>query len=204
VQAAIDQGIGVVGVLPGGSAANVTLFVDGRNQNLGVSDMRGFDFTAAYALQTASAGRWTFTLNGTWLTTYEVAITPAAPMVDRLNTIFNPLKLKLRGGAAWSSGPWSAQATITRVHGYRNNSVTPAEGVGPYTPVDLAFGVDLGSFSQGPALRDLEVGLEVRNAFDEDPPYVNVAPSANGSGGYDATVTNPIGRLFALTLRKKW
>jgi iron complex outermembrane receptor protein len=48
------------------------------------------------------------------------------------------------------------------------------------------------------------VGLEARNLFDEDPPFVNVAPSANGSGGYDATVTNPIGRLLALTLRKKW
>jgi iron complex outermembrane receptor protein len=204
VQEWLDRGLTVVGALPGGSAANVDLFVDGRNQNLGVSDMKGIDFTAAYSLPTTSHGRWSFNLNGTWLTSYEVAITPAAPMVDRLNTIFNPLKLKMRAGVSWNNGPWSANATITRVHGYQNNAVTPVEGVSPYTPVDLAFGVDLGSWGAGPAFQDLNLGFEVRNAFDEDPPYVNVAPSANGSGGYDATVTNPVGRLFALSLRKKW
>ena len=98
MQAALDQGITVVGALPGGSAANVNLFVDGRNQNLGVSDMKGIDVTSSYALETG-VGRWDFSLSGTWLTSYEVAITPAAPMLDRLNTIFNPLKLKLRAGA---------------------------------------------------------------------------------------------------------
>lgn len=204
VQAALDQGITVVGALPGGSAANVDLFVDGRNQNLGVSDMKGFDFNASYNLRTAGLGDWNFSLGGTWLTTFDVAITAVAPLADRLNTIFNPLKLKLRAGAAWSSGPWTAQATVTRVHGYRNNAVTPAEGVGPYTPVDLGFGLDLGSWGEGSLLRDLQLGLEVRNVLDENPPYVNVAPSANGSGGYDATVTNPVGRLLALSLRKKW
>jgi iron complex outermembrane receptor protein len=50
----------------------------------------------------------------------------------------------------------------------------------------------------------LTLGAEVRNMFDEQPPYVNLAPSGNGSGGYDATATNPIGRLFALTLNKTW
>jgi iron complex outermembrane recepter protein len=203
-QAAIDSGVAVVGALPGGSASNVTLFVDGRNQNLGVSNTRGFDVTTSYALPTENLGKWDFTLNGTWLTTYDVAITANAEMTDRLNTIFNPLKLKLRAGAGWSSGPWSAQATITRVHGYQNNAVTPVQGVSPYTPVDFAFNVDLGQWGSGAWLNDLRLGVEIRNAFDEDPPYVNVAPSSNGSGGYDATVTNPVGRLFALSLRKKW
>src|SRR5690606_21928066 len=204
VQAFIDQGVTVVGALPGGSAANVTLFVDGRNQNLGVSDMKGFDVTSSYVWQTQGRGTVNFGLSGTWLTAYDVAITAAAPMADRLNTIFNPLKLKLRASAGWNAGPWTAQATVTRVHGYRNNAVTPAEGVSPYTPVDLNFGVDLGALGESTLLRGLEAGVEIRNALDEDTPYVNIAPSSNGSGGYDATVTNPVGRLFALSLRKKW
>jgi iron complex outermembrane receptor protein len=48
------------------------------------------------------------------------------------------------------------------------------------------------------------VGLEVNNLFDAGPPYVNLAPNANGSGGYDATAASPIGRQYALNLRKKW
>ena len=50
----------------------------------------------------------------------------------------------------------------------------------------------------------MDVGIEIRNAFDESPPYVNLAPSVNGSGGYDASTTNPVGRMFAISLRKKW
>ena len=204
VQELINQGVVVVGALPGGSAANVTVFVDGRSQNLGVSNTRGFDFATTYTLGATSYGTFQFLLNGSYLTKYEVAITSNAAAADRLNTIFNPLKLKLRGGVNWSRGPLQASAMLTRVHGYQNNAVTPVEGVGPYTPVDLTFSADLGALGASPLLQDLQLGLEIRNAFNEDPPYVNLAPSGNGSGGYDATASNPVGRLFALSLRKKW
>jgi len=33
---------------------------------------------------------------------------------------------------------------------------------------------------------------------------VNIAPSVNGSGGYDATAADPIGRLFAASVRKSF
>lgn len=204
VQTLINQGIVVVGTLPGGSAANVTLFVDGRSQNLGVSNTRGFDFVTTYLLKTVGYGNFQFTASGSYLTEYEVGITSAATPADRLNTIFNPLKLKLRGGVSWNVGAFKSSAMVTRIHGYQNNAVTPVQGVGPYTPVDLTLSVDLGALNDSALFKDLDLGLEVRNAFDEDPPYVNLAPSANGSGGYDATASNPVGRLFALSLRKKW
>jgi iron complex outermembrane receptor protein len=44
----------------------------------------------------------------------------------------------------------------------------------------------------------------VRNLFDQKPPYVNIAPSGNGSGGYDATAADPIGRLVAVSVRKSF
>ncbi|MBK6674160.1 MAG: hypothetical protein IPG49_12110 [Proteobacteria bacterium] len=56
----------------------------------------------------------------------------------------------------------------------------------------------------GALAEGMDVGIEFRNAFDESPPYVNLAPSVNGSGGYDASTTNPVGRMFAISLRKKW
>jgi iron complex outermembrane receptor protein len=70
--------------------------------------------------------------------------------------------------------------------------------------VDLTLSADLGEWGSSSLLQDLQLGLEIRNAFNEEPPYVNLAPSGNGSGGYDATASNPVGRLFALSLRKKW
>ena len=204
VQQLISQGVGVVGALPGGSAANVTLFVDGRSQNLSVSKMKGLDLTSGYRLRTASHGTFGFSLSGTYMTAFDVAITSTAAPADRLNTIFNPLRLKLRGAVNWSFGPWRASAVVNRVQGYQNNAVTPVESVGPYTPVDLTLNRDLGDLGGGALTQNLDVGIEIRNAFSEAPPYVNLAPSGNGSGGYDATTTNPIGRLFAISLRKKW
>jgi iron complex outermembrane receptor protein len=93
---------------------------------------------------------------------------------------------------------------VNRVHGYQNNAVTPVESVGPYTPVDFTLNRDLGDLGGGALTQNLDVGIEIRNAFNEAPPYVNLAPGANGSGGYDATTANPVGRLFAINLRKKW
>ena len=204
MQELIDDGIVVVGTLPGGSAANVTVFVDGRGQNLAVSNTKGFDLASSYLLPTTGLGAFRFTLSTSYLTEFDVALTPTAAPADRLNTIFNPLKLKMRAGMMWNRGPLGGSLTITRVHGYQNNAVTPFEGVSPYTPVDLTFKLDLGQLVQGTHFSDLNLGFEVRNALDEEPPYVNLAPTGNGSGGYDATVANPVGRLFAVSLRKKW
>lgn len=205
VQELLDAGITIAaGSLPGGSAANVTLFVDGRNQNLGVSNMKGFDLSTSYRLETEDRGTFRFSLTGSYLTTFDVAITPNAAPTDRLNTIFNPLKLKLRAGVAWNRGPLGASLLVTRIHGYQNNVVTPVEGVGPYTPVDATFSMDLGQLFGSPQFEDLDFGVEIRNLRDEGPPYVNLVPGVNGSGGYDATTTNPVGRMFAVSLRKKW
>jgi iron complex outermembrane receptor protein len=200
----LARGVLPVGAFPGGSANNITLFVDGRSQNLGVSTTRGIDFQATYRMPTTDVGTFGFTASGSYLTHYEVAITAAAAPADRLDTIFNPLKVKLRGGVNWDRGPLQASVMATYVGGYTNNAVTPAEPVGSYMPVDLTFGWDLGSLGSNALLQDLQLGLEVRNALDEEPPYVNIAPGGNGSGGYDATSSNPIGRLFAVSLRKKW
>lgn len=203
VQDLINQGIGVVGTLPGGSAANVTVFVDGRSQNLSVSRMKGFDLASSYRLRTEGFGTFSFSLSGTYLTDFNVAITSTAAPADRLNTIFNPLQLKLRGAVNWNMGQYRASAVVNRVHGYQNNAVTPVEGVGPYTPVDVTLNRDLSDVG-GWLAEGLDVGIEIRNALNEKPPYVNLAPSANGSGGYDATAASPVGRLFAVSLRKKW
>jgi iron complex outermembrane receptor protein len=203
VQQLINQGIVVVGALPGGSAANVTVFVDGRSQNLSVSRMKGLDLAGTYRLRTEGFGTFGFSLSGTYLTDFGVAITSTAAPADRLNTIFNPLKLKLRGAVNWNLDLWRASLVVNRVHGYQNNAVTPVESVGPYTPVDVTLNRELTDVGAG-WTDGMDIGLEIRNAFNEAPPYVNLAPSVNGSGGYDATSANPVGRLFAISLRKKW
>ncbi|KQN18092.1 MULTISPECIES: TonB-dependent receptor domain-containing protein [unclassified Sphingomonas] len=196
----IASGVAVVGVPP----SPVTLFVDGRNNNLGKSQTEGIDFTANYTLPTATLGTFLLNANGTYLTRYEVSVTPAGTPVDRRNTIFFPLKFKARGSLAWDLDPIRVQATITHVGGYTNNAITPNETVKSYNPVDFSIAWKLGGSNASGILGGLTLGAEVRNAFDIDPPYVNIAPSGNGSGGYDASAASPIGREIAVSLRAQF
>ncbi|MBC2667572.1 TonB-dependent receptor domain-containing protein [Novosphingobium piscinae] len=203
VQNYINAGIGVVGALPGGSAANVTLFVDGRGQNLGASRTRGFDFTADYALTLGNGDRLGVLVGGTYLTSYRISVAPSAPLVDRLNTIFNPLRFKVRSVVTWDHGPVSARLQWIHVNGYRNIAASPVQQVRAYNPVDFSVNWRIGDRSAaGFFEKGITLGLEVRNLLNERPPYVNISPSGNGSGGYDATAADPTGRLFAATVRK--
>ena len=199
VAALIAAGLPVSGALPGGNPLNVNLFVDGRSQNLGSSVTRGIDFLASYSLPTSSAGTFRFNASGTYLTDYNTTQTPTAPVIGQLNQIFQPLRFKARLSVAWEKGPLTAILKATHLNGYTNTAVTPNEHVASYTPVDLNLFWKVGSGD-----KPLTFGLEVRNLFDVDPPYVNIAPNVNGSGGYDATTSDPIGRLFAASVRKSF
>ncbi|MBO9580422.1 MAG: TonB-dependent receptor [Sphingobium sp.] len=194
VQDFVNQGLSVAGVLPN----PVTLFVDGRNNNLGRSVTRGFDFSANYRIPTEHAGTFAINLNGTYLTEYHTQQTPTAPAVSQLNQIFQPLKFKTRLTLNWDKGAWGALIRVSHVGGYVNNAITPNEKVSSYTPIDLNLSWRI---NPSATLHSIVLGAEIRNLFNAKPPYVNIAPSGNGSGGYDATAADPVGRFFALSAR---
>lgn len=180
------------------------IFVDGRSLNLGRAKMKGIDLNAQYWMEVSAQDSLTFMVNATYLTAYKVAFTPGGDPVSLRNQIFNPMKFKARASVTWERGAYSARLQATHVNGYTNTLVNPNESVGSYTPVDFALTWRASdSFDTG-FLDRLSVTFEVRNLFDTDPPYVNVAPASNGSGGYDATNTNPIGRLFSLAVRTEF
>ena len=187
------------GVLPG----TVTLFVDGRPQNLGVSLMQGVDFNAEYGFA-FMGGDLDLGIDGTYLTKFDLAITPNGVMLDKNDKIFNPLDFKMRARASWTSGAIRLNAAINRVGEYTNDLVTPGQTVDAWTSVDVGIAItpgdEMAHFLDG----GFTVGLDVRNLLDEEPPYVNLAPNVNGSGGFDATASNPVGRVIGVSLRKKW
>ena len=113
------------GVLPN----PVTLYVDGRTNNLGTTIASGFDLAANYEFEAGAAGKFALGLISTFFDTYEVAITPAADRVDQLNTIYNPLRLKARGNLTWSRGGWLGGLFVNYLQSYDNNLVSPIESV---------------------------------------------------------------------------
>ncbi|NML04343.1 TonB-dependent receptor [Sphingomonas sp. G-3-2-10] len=192
------------GTFPGGDPNNVTLFIDGRNNNLGQSNTSGIDATVNWRIPTDNLGTFTLNASGTYLTNFKTAVSPAGTPVDRRNTLFYPLTFKARGSIAWDIDAMHAQVTVTHVGGYRNTAVTPNQNVSSFTPVDLILAFDLGEMGAPRALEGITLGIEVRNMFDSGPPYVNLAPGVNGGGGYDPSAASPIGRVMAASIRAKF
>lgn len=195
----VAQGLTVSGAFPGGSPSNVTLFVDGRSQNLGRSITRGLDFTASHVIDTDKAGRFTLAASGTYMLGYKTQQAPAAPFISQLNLIFQPLRFRARATINWEMDRFGVLLRATHVGGYTNNAISTPQAVKSYTPIDAVI-----NFKVGDADNPFNLGLEIRNVFNIKPPYVNIAPSSNGSGGYDATASDPIGRLIAVSARKKF
>ena len=185
------------GVLPN----PVTLYVDGRTNNLGTTVASGFDLVGSYAFDVGQAGRFELGLSSTFFDEYDVAITPAAVPVDQLNNIFNPLRFKARGNVTWSKGGILGGLFVNYLDSYDNNLVSPLQSVDSITTVDmnLSYTFQGTGFTEG-----LRIGLDAVNLFDSEPPFVNIAQSPNGGGGFDPTLHNPVGRVVGLTLAKKW
>ncbi|MEN7535590.1 TonB-dependent receptor plug domain-containing protein [Aurantiacibacter flavus] len=199
----LDAGAGLFGVIPGGDPENINLFVDGRPSNLGTSQTEGIDFQATYETRLSNEDQLAFNLSGTYLTKFDTAVTPSAPVLDRLNYIFEPLRFKARATVAWARDDLRVRAVVHHVGGYTNDIATPEQQVDSYTPIDLGFTYFVNG-EDGVLGGPLAIGLEVFNVFDIDPPYAQLAPNGNGSGGYDATASDPIGRRFAVSLRKSF
>ena len=123
--------------------------------------------------------------------------------VDKLNQLNTPLQFKARGGIDWRYGSFTTRGSFNFVNSYDNPIPSPTQEVDSWTTYDLSvrFNGDdidwLGSFGDG-----LSVTLDITNISDEDPPYVDFAPSGNGGGGWDPAAASPIGRLIGISLRK--
>ncbi|HEY7799671.1 MAG TPA: TonB-dependent receptor [Hyphomonadaceae bacterium] len=181
----------------------VTIFVDGRPQNLGVSVMKGFDFNAAYAME-FMGGDLNLGVDGTYLNTFDSQITPNGTVLDKKDKIFNPLDFKMRARADWTRDAVRLYGAVNHVGEYTNDLVTPFQNVDAWTSIDAGIAITPGEATAPLLEGGFTVSFDVRNLLDEEPPYVNLAPNVNGSGGFDATASNPIGRVMSVSLRKKW
>jgi iron complex outermembrane receptor protein len=180
----------------------VLVFVDGRSANTGVTLAEGVDFQASYQFTTDDWGSFLLTGNGTRFTKYLTAITPASPLINNKNVIFNPLKLRARYGVRWTKDEWSADVFANYQNSYTNNLSTPVQKVKSSTTIDARIAWNVGD--KFDLLGDVTVAVDARNLFDKNPPFVNIAESANGGGGFDPTLQSPVGRVLAITVGSKF
>jgi outer membrane receptor for ferrienterochelin and colicin len=205
-QAQLDALCGPGGPYPvypglGECAGPLAAILDGTVRNLSLSKTQGVDAEAHYSLPT-SRGSWNFGLNGTYTFSFRKQITVTAPVVNVVDTVANPLKLRAVGTVGWSLGGWSTQATVNFTGAYRDTNSVPARAVDSWTTVDLSVGYRTGSKLSW--LSDTDLHLGAINLFDKRPPFVNQYLFAAGVLAYDAANASILGRMVSLQATRKW
>lgn len=177
----------------------VEAIVDGRIRNLASTDVEGIDVHILYGLD-SRFGQFDFRLNGNYLSRFDEAISPVAPVVDVLDTLNNPVDLRMRGSVTWSQSGWAATAFVNHVGSYEDQLSDPVRAIDSWTTVDFSLQYRTDGRADMGAFDNVGIQLSVQNLFDEEPPFVN-----NPAGvAYDRENATPLGRFVSLELTKEW
>jgi outer membrane receptor protein involved in Fe transport len=182
------------------SSVPVAAIIDYRVRNLAATRIKGLDLRIDRSLDTRY-GTFSFGLNGGYILSFEQAVSNTSPRIDIVDTVGNPLSLRLRGTVEWYQHDWEQQGpgvslTVNHSGGYTDTENQARRSVDALTTLDVRLGYRTAS---GDGLLDsVELGLNAANVFNRAPPFLD------REMGYDAQNTEPYGRVLSLTLQKKW
>jgi iron complex outermembrane receptor protein len=169
--------------------------IDARKANLGKTLASGLDLELAYSFYLGS-NDFSFAANATLFFNYENS-TGTGQLVDRLGTYGYPNDFRARAMFGWDRGPISTRATVNYLGSYENTTSALVQDVSSYTTVDLDLGYTFDE-NAGSVARGVRLGLNIRNLFDRDPPFVDAGL------GYDPSAASAIGRIVSVSLTKNF
>jgi outer membrane receptor protein involved in Fe transport len=184
----------------GSTPQNVATYLfDFRFLNAGVVNTSGADVTVDYSTE-LMGGALNLALNANRIAKIDTIFAPGAPTFDFVDTTGNPASLRLRTSAAYTRGKWDAAFAVNYTDKYTDTSGVIDTGVDAYITVDGNLRYTLQNLAS-PALENLSIALSVTNLFNESPPFVQ----ASGQGShYDGANADPLGRLIAIEVAKRW
>ena len=186
----------------GDCSVPIGAILDGRLRNVAGVTTRGIDAELGYSLET-TAGEWQAGLRGTYTFDYDTQLTVTAPAIDILDTLNNPLDLRLVGSLGWQRLGWSADLAVNYTGSYKTNTSATARKIDAWTTADVNLGY---RFDAGKGwLSNMRAYLGVLNVLDEEPPFVDARVSAiNSAYGYDSANASLLGRQISLQVVKQW
>jgi outer membrane receptor protein involved in Fe transport len=186
---------------PAGCLASApAAIIDGRLANLAATETSGLDLEAHQFLHNR-AGYFELGLLGNYVFDFDQSVSGAAPATGILDTLGNPLGLRLRGTLAWARhgehqpGP-RLQLGVNYTGAYRNPGSALIPRISAWTTVD--FQAAWRTRKEGGFLGGTEVTLNVVNLLNHDPPFVD------SQFGYDVYNVQALGRVVSLDIRKSW
>lgn len=179
----------------------VDVLVDFRIRNIAVTETSGFDINFGYGHE-AFGGRLRGDLNVNYIMDFSNQTLPGGPVSDDLDILYRPLEFRARGRLSWTRGGFTGGVAVNYADDYRNITTTPSEPVEDYTTIDLDLRYDLSANAGADSLLNgFVLSVNVRNLFDEDPPFVSTPQNGNF---YDGANADPLGRIIGFGLTKRW
>ena len=188
------------GIVANCLASSPAAIIDGQLANLSSTKTTGVDVEAHDSLSGA-LGTLTLDFTGNYVFDFDQAVTDTSPAIDIVNTVANPLALRLRGTIGWSrDGPQlpgpAVYLAVNHTGGYKNPGSTLLPDVSPWTTVDLRL---VYRTRQGFGwLSGMQFSLNATNLLNQEPPFVD------NEGGYDAYNVQALGRVVSIDISKRW
>ena len=122
-------------------ASSPAAIIYGQLANLSATNTTGLDVEAHDSLSGA-LGTLSLDVTGNYVFEFDQAVTDTSPAIDIVNTVSNPLALRLRGTLGWSrEGPQqpgpAVEVAVNYTGGYKDPGSTLVPDVSPWTTVDL-------------------------------------------------------------------
>lgn len=175
--------------------SNINVIVDGRRQNLGALAQDGIDVAVSYTLDT-DYGDWRVGLDVAKILSVDRQGAAGLPTVDVLDTIGNPVDLRVRGSLGWRMGGWSANAFANYTDSYRNTAITPNVMVDSQATYDLTASY---TFEGEGLTNGVRVSVNAMNVLDSEPPI-----ALNGTFSWDSQAASAMGRFISFEISKSW
>jgi iron complex outermembrane receptor protein len=188
-----------------GPLPTIAQIIDFRRNNIGATAVDGWDFNFRYRAQ-LSAGAMTFGVAGSYLTEYETTQAPGGAPLDNLTSgqsYVNQVGIvpwHVRGTVGWEENDFNSQLALNYTGAYKFGYVSTAgdpaiQDVKRFVTLDWfgSWNLPFAGFAGNTTL-----ALNVYNILDENPPLLLT------TGGFSGQTANPIGRMFMVSLKKRW
>jgi iron complex outermembrane recepter protein len=172
--------------------------VDLRLHNADILFTRGIDLHSLFESQ-QTWGQFTWEVYGTRLLDYSQVQSPGGPRTPLLDTVGNPIHLRILSSLRWEWRRLEAGLGLHYQNSYRNTQTSPTATVASWTTIDLYMSYHIPAGSG--ALSNLEIGVNVLNLKDQNPPYV---ANPYTQSAWDQTNATPFNRVITIYARKRW
>jgi hypothetical protein len=181
-------------------ASSPGAIIYGTLANLSTTKTTGLDVEAHDSLSGA-LGTLSLDVTGNYVFDFDQALTGTSPAVDIVNTVSNPLALRLRGTVGWSrAGPQlpgpAVEVAVNYIGGYKDPGSTFVPNVSPWTTVDLR--VLYRTRQDSGWLGGMAFSLNATNLLNHEPPFVD------DQIGYDQENVQALGRVVSVDISKRW